>query len=323
MSLPVAILAGGLATRLRPVTEHDPEGRSSRSPAGRSPSTSSSCSARQGVDATSSSASGTSASMIAERARRRRALGHAVRVRLRRPDGCSARAARCGGRCRSLGDAFFVLYGDSYLECDFAADRARVSWRAAQPALMTVFRNDDRWDRSNVLFERRRASSRYDKRDRDAGHAPHRLRARRARGRGVRRMCPRDEPFDLADGVSATCSATGELAGYEVRERFYEIGSPEGLEETRAHLAARPERDRSHELRATASGRSRARSSTRSTRDAIERVADAAGRACARAAGGCSSSASAAAPATARTPSTTSARSPASRPTRRPTTSRS
>ena len=60
-----------------------------------------------------------------------------------------------------LGDAFFVLYGDSLLTCDLAAiERAFVA--SGRSGLMTVFRNDDRWDRSNVQFEEGRLI-RYDK----------------------------------------------------------------------------------------------------------------------------------------------------------------
>src|SRR5262245_49001898 len=51
----------------------------------------------------------------------------------------------------NLGDAFFVLYGDSYLECSYA-DVARTFADAGRTGLMTVCRNEDRWDRSNVLF---------------------------------------------------------------------------------------------------------------------------------------------------------------------------
>src|SRR5262249_2990503 len=52
----------------------------------------------------------------------------------------------------ALGTAFFVLYGDSYLRTPVAAVEA--AWRASpRPALMTVLRNDGRWDRSNAVYE--------------------------------------------------------------------------------------------------------------------------------------------------------------------------
>jgi MurNAc alpha-1-phosphate uridylyltransferase len=135
-----------------------------------------------------------------------------------------------------LGHAFFVMYGDSYLDCDFGAIEA--SFRASgKLGLMTVYRNDDRWDRSNVQFQDSHIL-RYDKIQRDGtmDHIDY--------GLGI--LTPaafdpwagHDEPFDLAAVYQHLLASNG-LAGYEVQQRFYEIGSPEGLEETRALLAAR------------------------------------------------------------------------------------
>ena len=43
-------------------------------------------------------------------------------------------------------------------------------------------------------------------------------------------LTKRREPFDLAD-IYHRLSLSGQLAGYEVHERFYEIGSHKGLAE--------------------------------------------------------------------------------------------
>ena len=51
-----------------------------------------------------------------------------------------------------LGDSFFVMYGDSYLPCDYAAI-ARDFESANALGMMTVFRNEGKWDTSNVEFE--------------------------------------------------------------------------------------------------------------------------------------------------------------------------
>src|SRR5262249_12377358 len=76
------------------------------------------------------------------------------------------RALGTGGALRAaldtLGDSFFVLYGDSYLECDYRAVE-RAFECSSKSGLMTVCHNDGRWDASNVLFERGRVV-RYDKR---------------------------------------------------------------------------------------------------------------------------------------------------------------
>jgi NDP-sugar pyrophosphorylase family protein len=131
-----------------------------------------------------------------------------------------------------LGEAFFVLYGDSLLTCDLAAvERAFLATRRA--GLMTVLRNDDRWDRSNVHYEDGRLL-RYDKTHQtpDMRHIDYGLGVLTSRALAT---FPPDHPFDLAL-VYQRLLADNELAAFEVSERFYEIGSREGLEETRAYL---------------------------------------------------------------------------------------
>ena len=134
-----------------------------------------------------------------------------------------------------LGEAFFVLYGDSYLECSYAD--AQASFEAAgKLTLMTVFHNEGRWDASNVEFRGGHILA-YDKTARTP--AMHYI----DYGLGVldRRamdVVPESGAFDLAT-VYQEMLRRGELAGFEVAERFYEIGSVAGLEETRAHLAGR------------------------------------------------------------------------------------
>ena len=64
-----------------------------------------------------------------------------------------------------LGEAFFTIYGDSYLPCDFARIKAAFN-SSKKPALMTIFYNANRWDRSNVFYKNGRFIS-YDKRDPD------------------------------------------------------------------------------------------------------------------------------------------------------------
>lgn len=146
------------------------------------------------------------------------------------------------------GPAFFVMYGDSYLRCDFRDVEARFVASGA-PGLMTVYRNEDRFDRSNVEYEQGRIV-RYDKVHRTAAmcHIDY--------GLGV--LTPGafapwmddSRPFDLA-AVYQRLVEDRALAGYEVAERFYEIGSPDGLAEMRA--LARARQDPPNELRASAS----------------------------------------------------------------------
>lgn len=232
MSLPVAILAGGLATRLRPITERIP--KSLVDVAGR-PFAEHQVAllARHGMTDITFLV-GHLGEMV------RDTLGDGSRwgVSLRYVfDG--PRALGTGGAIRralpELADPFFVLYGDSYLECDYAGvERAFAAGR--QSGLMTVCRNDDRWDRSNVLWADGRILA-YDKQGRTPGmrHIDYGLGGFRA---SAFESYATDEAFDLA-AVYQRLLGAGELAGFEVPGRFYEIGSPQGLDETRAYLSER------------------------------------------------------------------------------------
>ena len=132
-----------------------------------------------------------------------------------------------------LGEKFFVLYGDSYLPCDYASV-ARAFEQSGQAGLMTVFHNRDRWDSSNVRFEGGRILA-YNKK----------LRTPEMRyidyGLGVFRGdafdgVPETGAHDLAD-LYRDLLARGELAGLEVKERFYETGSFAGIQELSGYLA--------------------------------------------------------------------------------------
>ncbi len=233
MSLPVAVLAGGLATRLQPLTAQIP--KILLDVAGRP-------FAEHQVELLKRNrltsvvfCLGHLGEQVTE------ALGDGRRWQMAfRYVFDGPRLAGTGGALRRalplLGQAFFVMYGDSYLDCDFGAVEA--CFRASHKAgLMAVYRNNDRWDRSNIQFEDGHII-RYDKVQRDGTmhHIDY--------GLGI--LTPgafdpwagHDGPFDLAAVYQHLLASDG-LAGYEVRQRFYEIGSPEGLEETRALLAAR------------------------------------------------------------------------------------
>ncbi len=151
-----------------------------------------------------------------------------------------------------LGDSFFVLYGDSYLECDYGAVQGAFEKSVPLPSpfqgegqggvprqataklgLMTVYRNDGRWDTSNVEFTEGRIVA-YDKRNRtprmqhiDYGLGVfHRLAFDRV---------PENQPCDL-EFVYQDLLRKGQLAAFEVSQRFYEVGSLSGIEELARHL---------------------------------------------------------------------------------------
>jgi NDP-sugar pyrophosphorylase family protein len=131
----------------------------------------------------------------------------------------------------ALEERFLLTYGDSFLPIDFAAVFEAFTASGA-PALMTVFRNQGRWDSSNVIFDGRMVNL-YDKQRRtrpaqEFAFIDYGLSA--LERRVVADEIPAGAKADLADLFHAL-SRRGELAGYESPERFYEIGSPAGLED--------------------------------------------------------------------------------------------
>jgi MurNAc alpha-1-phosphate uridylyltransferase len=129
-----------------------------------------------------------------------------------------------------LAESYAVLYGDSYLRIDLPPvhDAFRAS---GQPVLMAVLRNEDRWDRSNADFDGELVT-RYSKTEGDFEWIDYGL---SIFTRNIAGEIPPDEPADLAD-LFDRLSREGRLAGYEVGERFYEIGSSEGLAELERFL---------------------------------------------------------------------------------------
>ncbi len=134
-----------------------------------------------------------------------------------------------------LPERFFVLYGDSYLTCDYRAVEAAFV-RNGLPGLMTVYRNEGLFDSSNVEFDGAQIV-RYDKVHRTVAmqHIDYGL---GVFNRGVFATIPAGDKRDLAT-VYQDLLETGKLATYEVLERFYEIGSADGLRETSEFLASK------------------------------------------------------------------------------------
>lgn len=126
-----------------------------------------------------------------------------------------------------LGERFMVLYGDTYLRIDYA-DAARV-WRdSGLPALMTVLRNEGRWDISNATYRDGVVTS-YNKRapTPEMRWIDYGLGGLTAQALAVSDPAERD----LAN-LYGRLAALGRLCGYEATERFYEIGTPSALAET-------------------------------------------------------------------------------------------
>ncbi|MEX3916228.1 nucleotidyltransferase family protein [Paraburkholderia sp. BR10872] len=232
MTLPVAILAGGLATRLRPITEKIPKAL---------------------VDVAGEPFVFRQLRYLRDQGVRRVVmcvgyLGEMVQHAVGDGSDFGIEVAYSfdgdallgtGGALKRalplLGQQFFVLYGDSFLPVDFApVESAFVA--SGKEGLMTVLKNGDRWDKSNVLFrdgqivEYNKRNPRPEMEFIDYGLC--------VLAGGALDAYPDGEPFDLAD-VYHALSLEQQLAGYEVHQRFYEIGSHSGLKEAELFFSKR------------------------------------------------------------------------------------
>jgi NDP-sugar pyrophosphorylase family protein len=231
LKIPVAILAGGLATRLRPITEKIPK---SLVPVAGRPFL-----AHQ-------------LEMLHTRGIRRAVLciGYLGEM-IQREFGAEAFGIQLdysfdgqtllgtGGALKralpKLGREFFVLYGDSYLPVPYAPV-VDFFHRSGKLGLMTVYRNEGKYDTSNVVFRDGEIVV-YDKKVRrpDMRHIDYGLSLFQA---SVFDAYAADQVFDLAE-VLGRLVREKQLAGYEVPERFYEMGSPAGLAELEVLLQSK------------------------------------------------------------------------------------
>lgn len=232
MTLPVAILAGGLATRLRPVTEQIPKAL---------------------VEVLGEPFIFHQLRLLA-----RNGVTHAVMCLGYRGEQVVAAVGPerfgvtvdyvfdgpvllgTGGALVQalphLGESFFVLYGDSYLDCDYRAVATTFA-QSGHPALMTVFRNEGQWDLSNVEFDGKCILA-YSK----TARTPRMRYIDYGLGvfaRAVFADRPAGVAFDLAQ-VYEALAKDGRLAAFEVTQRFYEVGSFDGLAEFTRYLQGQP-----------------------------------------------------------------------------------
>src|SRR5271154_4494816 len=222
-SIPVAILAGGLATRLRPITKKIPKSL---------------------VLVAGKPFLAHQLELLHARGIRRAVLciGYLGEM-IQREFGNEAFGVKLdysfdgdkllgtGGAIKralpKLGEEFFVLYGDSYLPVEYAPVAGFFN-RSGKLGLMTVYRNEGKYDTSNVVFRDGEIIV-YDKKVRspEMRHIDYGFSLFKA---SVFDSYAADQIFDLAE-VMTKLVREKQLAGYEVPERFYEMGSPAGLAE--------------------------------------------------------------------------------------------
>jgi NDP-sugar pyrophosphorylase family protein len=158
-----------------------------------------------------------------------------------------------------LSERFLVTYGDSYLPFDYAEPLRALEAHSDCDGVMAVFRNDNRWDPSNVVTDGEWVN-RYEKGVKDPAfvhidYGATALRrdafARTLQSLGAGGGAPATNKLD-SSGAGGGAPATNKTIGFDAiqrelaarkrlrasvaRERFFEIGSPEGLAELDRYL---------------------------------------------------------------------------------------
>lgn len=234
--LPVAILAGGLATRLRPITQTIP--KALIEVAGKPFVAHQLQYLRQQGITSVTFCIGYLGAMIQEY------VGDGSHWDINvsySPDG--AVLLGTGGALKQalpmIGENFFVLYGDSYLPINYA-DVQKAFIDSNQLGLMTVLKNKNKWDRSNVQFELGKLIE-YNKEvvNPRMHYIDYGLGVLQA---SVLSGYPNGVPFDLSI-VYNKLSMRQQLVGYEVFDRFYEIGSIQGIADAQTYLLQQTVKD--------------------------------------------------------------------------------
>ena len=144
-----------------------------------------------------------------------------------------------------LANTFLVTYGDSYLPFDYAEPLRILERHADADGVMAVFRNEGKWDTSNTILRIDQAGdpwvARYQKTQRGDPEAELfdyiDYGATALRRETIARI-PENTPWGL-DRVQAELSQSGRLRACVARARFFEIGSEEGLAELERDLSKR------------------------------------------------------------------------------------
>lgn len=232
MNWPVAILAGGLATRLRPITEKIP---------------------KLLVDVAGEPFFNHQLRLLKQAGLTKIVLcvGHLGEMIVERyGDGAEwgveltysfdgPQLLGTGGAIAEalpkLAQIFYILYGDSYLPIDYQSV-GKFFLHSGKKGLMTVYKNKDLYDASNVWYEDGNIIA-YDKQKKlpEMNYIDYGLGVFRAEAFST---YPPHHFLDLAE-IQKDLVAQQELAGYEVQQRFYEIGSCKGLQELENFLSSR------------------------------------------------------------------------------------
>lgn len=130
-----------------------------------------------------------------------------------------------------LAECFLVTYGDSYLPFDYRAPLRDLLLHPEAEGCLAVYPNENRWDSSNTRVAGDRVVE-YRKHGDGFDHIDYGALALRSSA-----LTPAPGAFGL-DTVQSALAQRGTLRAFIATERFYEIGSAAGIRDFEAYLAS-------------------------------------------------------------------------------------
>ncbi len=152
---------------------------------------------------------------------------YGVKIRYSREDKPLGTAGALKRAEKLLDDPFFTMFGDSFINLDFGRVMAHFNSQN-KPALMTVYKNHDRYGRSNTEIEGTLVKK-FSKKEKTADMVYIEYGVDLFRKEALD-MIPENESYSL-DDLFPRLIGREELLAFEVNDRFYEIGSLQGLRE--------------------------------------------------------------------------------------------
>jgi NDP-sugar pyrophosphorylase family protein len=131
----------------------------------------------------------------------------------------------------NLPSVFFIVYGDSYLNVDFAQVMNQFK-DSNKLAILTIYHNKNNFDRSNIAFKNGEILEYSKVQSREMEYIDYGL---SILNKKIFNYWPDGVAFDLGD-VYKKLILSKEMCAFEATKRFYEIGSPKGLEEFKGYI---------------------------------------------------------------------------------------
>ena len=130
-----------------------------------------------------------------------------------------------------LQDTFFIMYGDSYVFVDF--DKVYSYFKKQNKiALMVVYQNFDKFDSSNIIINNEKVVKYDGEKTKETTYIDYGVSLFRKK---ILQDVPQDVFYSTNDLFSKLVKQK-ELLAYEVKKRFYHIGTPEALKEFKKYI---------------------------------------------------------------------------------------